>query len=357
MTRTAGHAAVELLITESRTATEASRYRTAQDAADRAVAGAERLGDAVLLVRAIAQQQLALRMAGDFSGALVCCTRILAMAEDPATREALGTEAAAATIARAYMYWVTAARTDARADLRELLAMLDTAEHWLIRTGHGHWRSGVLSERSDIYRALGERGKALECAQEALSRYAPGIPGFSLSVYRWSVGRLLSEAGRYGEAEGYLQAVLDDHDSLRLDRVTAHVWLSYNAVDDGRPQDAARAAAAAVALAESCGDDAMTTALDAQCFALRRAGDWAGARAAAQRHLAAARRAGGRARIYHALDSMAWTAAGSEDFSQLRGLFPELEGLASTLDEAQGVTWRTDRFCRLRERLPENAPG
>lgn len=39
--RPAGHAAVELLITESRTATEESRYRTAQDAADRAVAGAE----------------------------------------------------------------------------------------------------------------------------------------------------------------------------------------------------------------------------------------------------------------------------------------------------------------------------
>jgi len=164
--RPAGHAAVELLITESRTATEESRYRTAQDAADRAVAGAEQLGDAVLLVRAIAQQQLALRMAGDYTGALVCCTRILAMAEDPSTREALSTEAAAATIARAYMYWVTSARTDARADLRELLAMLDTAERWLISTGHGHWRSGVLSERSDIHRALGDREQALACAQE-----------------------------------------------------------------------------------------------------------------------------------------------------------------------------------------------
>jgi hypothetical protein len=101
----------------------------------------------------------------------------------------------------------------------------------------------------------------------------------------------------------------------------------------------------------------MTTALDAQCFALRRAGDWPGAQAAAQRHLAAGRRAGGRARIYHALDSMAWTAAGSEDFAQLRGLLQELGGLAATLDEAQGVTWRTDRLGRLRERLPENAPG
>lgn len=355
--RPAGHAAVELLITESRTATEESRYRTAQDAADRAVAGAEQLGDAVLLVRAIAQQQLALRMAGDYTGALVCCTRILAMAEDPGTRAALSTEAAAATIARAYMYWVTSARTDARADLRELLAMLDTAERWLISTGHGHWRSGVLSERSDIHRALGDREQALACAQEALARYAPGIPGFSLSVYRWSVGRLLSEAGRHQEAEGYLQAVLDDPDSPRLDRVTAHVWLAYNAVDDGRPADAARAAAGAVEIAERCGDDAMTTALDAQCFVLRRAQDWAGAQAAAERHLAAARRAGGRARVYHALDSMAWTAAGSDDFGLLRGLLPELSQLARTLDEAQGVSWRTERTGRLRERLPENAPG
>ena len=355
--RPAGHAAVELLITESRTATEESRYRTAQDAADRAVAGAEQLGNAVLLVRAIAQQQLALRMAGDYTGALVCCTRILAMAEDPSTREALSTEAAAATIARAYMYWVTSARTDARADLRELLAMLDTAERWLISTGHGHWRSGVLSERSDIHRALGDREQALACAQEALARYAPGIPGFSLSVYRWSVGRLLSEAGRHQEAEGYLQAVLDDPDSPRLDQVTANVWLAYNAVDDGRPADAARAAAGAVELAGLCGDDAMTTALDAQCFVLRRAKDWAGARTAAERHLAAARRAGGRARVYHALDSMGWTAAGSDDFGLLRSLLPELSQLARTLDEAQGVSWRTERTGRLSERLPENAPG
>jgi len=353
----AGHAAVELLITESRTATEESRYRTAQDAADRAVAGAELLGDAVLLVRAIAQQQLALRMAGDYTGALVCCTRILAMAEDPATREALGTEAAAATIARAYMYWVTSARTDARAGLRELLAVLDTAERWLISTGHGHWRSGVLSERSDIYRALGDREQALSCAQEALARYAPGIPGFSLSVYRWSVGRLLSEAGRHQEAQGYLEAVLDDADSPRLDQVTANVWLAYNAVDAGRPADAARAAASAVELAGQCGDDAMTTALDAQCFVLRRARDWAGARIAAERHLGAARRAGGRARIYHALDSMAWTAAGSDDFALLRGLLPELSQLARTLDEAQGVSWRAERTGRLWDRLPENAPG
>jgi len=176
----------------------------------------------------------------------------------------------------------------------------------------------VLSERSDIYRALGEREQALACAQEALARYAPGIPGFSLSVYRWSVGRLLSEAGRHQEAGGYLQAVLDDPDSPRLDQVTANVWLAYNAVDDGRPAEAARAAARAVELAGLCGDDAMTTALDAQCFVLRRAKDWAGARVAAERHLAAARRAGGRARVYHALDSMAWTAAGSDDFALLR---------------------------------------
>jgi tetratricopeptide (TPR) repeat protein len=353
----AGQTAVELLINESRTATEESRYRTAQDAADRAVAGAEQLGDAVLLVRAIAQQQLALRMAGDYTGALVCCTRILAMANDPATRGALSTEAAAATIARAYMYWVTSARTDARGDLRELLAMLDTAERWLISTGHGHWRSGVLSERSDIHRALDDREQALACAQEALARYAPGTPGFSLAVYRWSVGRLLSEAGRHAEAEGYLQAVLDDPDSPRLDRVTAHVWLAYNAVDDGRPGDAARAAAGAVELAGLCGDDAMTTALDAQCFVLRRAKDWDGARTAAQRHLAAARRAGGRTRVYHALDSLAWTAAGSDDFGQLRDLLPELGQLARTLDEAQGVSWRAERTGRLRERLPENATG
>jgi hypothetical protein len=135
------------------------------------------------------------------------------------------------------------------------------------------------------------------------------------------------------------------------------VWLAYTAVDDGRPADAARAAAGAVEIAELCGDDAMTTALDAQCFVLRRARDWAGARAAAERHLAAARRAGGRARVYHALDSMAWTAAGSDGYVLLSGLLPELSQLARTLDEAQGVSWRTERTGRLRERLPEDAPS
>ena len=355
--RPAGHAAVELLITESRTATEESRYRTAQDAADRAVAGAEQLGDAVLLVRAIAQQQLALRMAGDYTGALVCCTRILAMAEDPSTREALSTEAAAATIARAYMYWVTSARTDARADLRELLAMLDTAERWLISTGHGHWRSGVLSERSDIHRALGDREQALACAQEALARYAPGIPGFSLSVYRWSVGRLLSEAGRHEEAEDYLQAVLDDPDSPRLDQVTANVWLAYNAVDDGRPADAARAAAGAVEIAELCGDDAMTTALDAQCFVLRRARDWP---ARGPPRSGTWPRPGGQAAGPGF--TTRWTRwpgrrRAATTLCLLRSLLPELSQLARTLDEAQGVSWRTERTGRLRERLPENAPG
>lgn len=256
-----GNKVVELLISEAREANLEGRYSQALAAAERAELAAEGLRDPGLVISALYQQEWALRLLGDLRTALVVCTRMLRMAEDPRTRDKLADSQAARAICKAYQDFVCAARQLPGAQPDKLLGVLDEADRWLTATGRSDWRGGILLQRAEVYSILGDKQQAVDLAQEALAAHRKGSAGDSLGYHHNCLGRCLLDADRPAEAVTHFQAVLDDPQSQPYDRMLAHRSLADRALASDESDDAVRHANAAVRLGESCGNNAASLAL------------------------------------------------------------------------------------------------
>jgi tetratricopeptide (TPR) repeat protein len=356
-----GSRAAGLLVDEADGAYAQGRYRHAVAAASRAVDAAGQLDDPVLLVRALRIEASALRMLGDSAAALARYTRILGLAEDPATAGRLDHPDAARAVARAYWGWVDCAQYLTSIPVRELFRVLDAADRWLTAAGHRDWRASILLERALVHARLREMDAAVAAAEEALAVAVqhPHAPGFTLGSFRFQLGDILRAAGRAAEAAPLYQAVLADPDSPSWDRYVAHEGLARCALAAGDLDAARREARTAVALAEQLGDVALCVSLEALAEVCRAAGDLDAAWQVATRYLEAAGRVGGHERPFFAARVAADIALDRADLAAARQLISELDEHAAARDAAAGTDTRVGEAVERRQRLAtleETAP-
>jgi tetratricopeptide (TPR) repeat protein len=347
--------AVSLLINEAWAAYREGRYGRVVAAGERAVRAAEELDDAALLVRALAAEAAGLRMRGEDAAALARYTRVLALADDPATARRLGGQDAADAVARAYLNWVDCALYLTGIPWRELFGVLEAAERWLTTTGRRQWRAGVLLRRASVHSRLGEWDAAVAAAQEALAAHQRGAPGYTLATHRSDLGGILRDAGRHGEARPHYQAILDDPGATGNERCIAYLGLAWCALVGDEADAARRHAAAAVRLAESLGDDALCPPLDALTAACRAGGDLDAAWQAATRHLETAGRVGGHYRPFYAVRRAVDVALDRGDLDTARRLLADLDSHAAALDAAAGSIAHTDEAAQRHRRLEGDA--
>ncbi len=358
----ASHSVVELLIREAWDLLREDRYDAGLAAARKAVDAARELRDLALEVRATDVEAAALGMLGDRATALVRYTWILALAEDPEKRAALGDADLTWEFAEAYMNWVECGRFLPETPVRKLFDVLDAGEAWLRSAGRPEWRSGLLSQRASLLESQGRHEEAVGYAEEAVSlrRQHPNTPGYTLATYLWKLGTLLRELDRTDEAEGYYQEVLDDSASHRHDRFAALNGLARCALARDDAAAARRHAESALRLAEGMGDNVLCGALDALIAACRAAGDLDAAAQAADRHLEAARRVSG-IRIYFALRDAADVALDRGDAAAARRHLDEAAPIAEALDRQRDVETFANEMAKRRRRLAElaseGAPG
>lgn len=353
MTEAASVRAVKLLINQAHDDIRESRYPAVLAAAGRAVQAAERLDHPGLLVRALGAEATALLMSGDPVAALARYTRVLGLAEDPATRGCLDDQAVTWAVAKAHMNWVGSAHFVTGIGVRELFGILDAAESWLSAIGHRDWRAGILFQRASLHQRLGELDTAIAAAQEALAVYQPDTPGYTLAAYRWNLGHFLRQVGRVGEAEPLYQAILDDPTTSPYDRKTALQGLAWCALAAQDPDTARRHATAAVQLADTIGDNVLRTALGVLIAACRADGDLDTAWQAATRGLDICRRLGGHHVLYHATRDVVDVALDRRDLDTATRLLTELDTHASALDTDTGKSRLADGVTRRRRRLAE----
>ena len=349
--------AAGLLVDEAWDAYREGRFQQALAAADRAIEAAGQLDDPVLLVRALRIEATTLHLMGDNAAALARYTRIMGLAEDPATSGRLDDPNAAEAVADAYWGWVASARRVTGIPVRELFQVLDAGERWLAATGHRDWRASILSERALVHRMLGERGAAIAAAEEALAVAVqhPDAPGAVLNAHRFQLGDVLQEAGRAAEAAQHYQAILDDPGAAPWDRHVAHQGLAWCALDAGDPATARREARAAVLLAEPLGDEALCPDLDVMAEACRTDGDLEAAWQATTRYLEAAGRIGGHYRPYYAARTAVDIALDRSDLPTAKRLLGDLDEHAAALDAATGTTRYTGETARRHQRLADLA--
>jgi tetratricopeptide (TPR) repeat protein len=347
----AAETVIALFLAEAETASDEGRFAQALAATGRAISAAEQAGDALLVVRALDAERRILRSSDDHGGALVRSTRILAMAEDPATRDVLDGPTATRAIANAYLEFAFSGRMHGGMSLRELLKVLDAADAFMTATGHRDWRAGVLMERAEIHSALGDKATALTLAQAAVAAYQPTTPGFSAASYRNCLGSFLADVGRNEEAAGHFEAVLADQAAQIIDRMVARNHLARAALDAGDNATAARHAQAAIDLAEGYSGSAVYGSWGLLARARLAAGEHDAAWQAAEAGLAAAQRAGGHSMLYYATRSAFDVAFGRSDIPGAIGLVEELAGHAAALDQAQGRTTLTREAASRRRRL------
>jgi len=347
--------AAGLLVDQAWDAHVECRYEEAVAAATRAVEAAEQLDDPVLLVRALSVEAVSLSARGNYPAALTRETRILGLSRDPATRGRLDDPRVTEAVARAHWEWVEYARFTGGIPVRELFEVLDAAERWLVATGHRDWRAAILMQRALVHNELDEKEAAITAAQEALAvrLQHPHAAGPSLASYRYILGDILHEAGRTAEAAPHYQAILDDSATGPWSRRVAHKGLAWCALDAGDLAAARREARTAVLLAESLGDGALCTSLEALAAACRAAGDLEAAWQAATRYLEAAGRIGGHYRPYEAVRTAADIALDRGDLAATRRLLAELDEHAAALDVSAGTTTRTREAAQRHQRLTE----
>lgn len=350
---------VDLLIRQSNRAGTAGRYTEALAAATRAVEAASRCDDLGLLARALATEGIALGMLGDSVGSLARFTRVLGLAEDPATRGRVNQATAALAVAQAHWRWVEAARFLTSIPVRKLFEALDAADRWLDATGHRGWRDAVLFERALIHNRLDEHDAAITCAKEALALKLrhPESPGFTLGAYRCILGDVLHDAGHASAAARSYRAVLDPPARHAWDRYRAHRGLAGCALTTGDPATARHEAERAVLLAEPLGADDQCDALDRLGQACRAQGDLAAAWDTAERHMRIAARIGGHYFPYYATRNAADIALDRADHVTALRFLADLDVHAQAMDTAAETTTHAADVARIRRRLGEQDAG
>ena len=288
---------------------------------------------------------------GEKATALARHTEVLALAEDPAHREALAGSRAQRAVAQSFVDWVECAQFLPEFPATDLLRVVDWAEAWLRGVGRGRWRAGVCLQRARVLEMLGRRPEALGLAEEAvaLAERDPAAPGYTLATHRWRLGDLLRAEGQTERAAGQYQRVLDDPASHPGDRLAALVGLALCALARGEPPRAQELAADAVRLAEGLGENVLCAALEVAVAAHRGVGDLPRARAAAERHLQLARRFGAFDQYFAVRDRLD-VALDEGDRGTAGALLAELQPLAEALDGATGLREKHDE-CEARRRL------
>ncbi len=354
----AGRVAIELLIREANDLRKAGRYRESQRVAEHARDAARGIGSVDLEVRATERLADALRMQGDFEGALAQYTRIFGVAQDPVHARAMDQESVRWSVALAWMHWVGCAEFLSQIEVAKLHRVLDEGEAWLRGVGKAHWRAGLLQQRARVLETQGQGEKAVGYAEEAvaLARRHPEAPGGTLASYRWVLGNLLRDLGRPSDAIRHYQDVLDDPRSILHDRFAAHVGLGHCALAEQDASGAMRHARNAVEIAEGLGDDALCPALELRVAACRQGGDRDGARQAVEQYLRNARRLGSEYRLYYALRDGADVALDDGDRVQATVLLAELGPLAQAMDRRTGTSSYTQEFARRRTRFDALPP-
>ncbi len=352
MTQPGAERAVELLIGEAENATAEGRYESAISAAGRAVGAAEQLGNTNLHLRALRVEADALRMVGDPAAALARHTRILGMAQNPTIAAGLDHHATGA-IVRAYTNWVDAARFTGGIPVRELFAVLDAADSWLTAIGYSDWRAAVLLQRAGVHLDIGELDQAFTYAQEALTAYGGGAPGYSLASYHHVLGDILRLTERAEEAVPHYQAILDDRTTNPRDRSIAWEGVAWCALAGDDPSAAVRYARTAVQAAEPLGDNNLALPLSALVAAHRATGDFDAAWQAATRLLHAARRIGTHRRLHLALRDAVDVALDRRDHDTARTLLDELDEHATALDTDTRSDRHRGEVAQRRRRLTQ----
>jgi tetratricopeptide (TPR) repeat protein len=350
-----GAEAAGLLLDQAWDAYMAGRNRAALSAASRAIEAAEHFDDLALLVEALVIEADILNMTGDAAAALVRYTRVLGLAQDPASARRLDEPPAERSVARAHWSWVAAARYLTSIPVRDLFGVLDAGERWLAATGHLDWRAAILSERASLHSLLGEYDAALAAAQEALQQRIqhPEAPGYSLLSYHCDLGERLVDVGRAEEARQHYLTVLGDPDCDPWARHDAHRGLAECALMAADLTAAGREARAAGQLAGPLGDLARCGSLRVLVKVCRAAGDLDAAWEATITWLATAARIGDHYGPYRALSIAADLALDRADLATARRLLEELAPHARAMDAATGSTKHADDAARLRQRLIE----
>ena len=357
MTEDLGSEAARLLVDRAWEAYAEGRWQEALSAAGRAAEAATRLDDLVLLVRALSVEGEILNMTGDFAGGLARYTRILALAEDPATSHCLNDDDAARTVASARWNWVACARYITSIPVRDLFGVLDAADRWLDVTGHRDWRASVLSERADVHAALGEWDAAIACANEALLAKLrhPDAAGYNVAAYRHALGEILIDGGRAAEAVPHFRATLDDPRTDLWDQHRSHQGLAECALAAGDLVAAEREMRRAVQRAESLGDDELCNSLGVLARVCQAAGDLTAAWQAAARRLEVAGRIGGHHRPYQAARVAVDIALDRADYATARRLLDDLDVHARAMDAATATTTCAAEVAERRQRLEKLA--
>jgi len=347
--------AVEILADEAEELRAADRYAEMLRAAESAVDAARAAGALDLEIRSVCLEASALSALGDKATALQRYTWILTIAADQQYREELARHDVTWHVAVAYMDWVECARFLPEIPAAELFRVIDAGEAYLRGVGKAGWRAGLLSARASVLETLGRRDEAVAPAEEALAlklRHRRA-PGYTLATYRSALGDLLLALGRPEQAAPHYQAVLEDITSDLHGRKVAHTGLAWCALEGDDPAAACREAKSAVRLAEGMGDEQLTTALAALTEACRAAGDRVGARRAAERHVACARRTGSDYGLYFALRDAADVALDEGQAVEARALLDEVGPLADLLDRQSGLTTVQAEIAQRRERLAQ----
>lgn len=346
--------ALELLINEAQSLNNDCQYLNALAAAERAVSLAEELNDPAWLVRALLPEEEALRLSGQVAAALIRSSRILAMAEDPDTREALTSDANVEDIFLAYIRWIDAAHYVTDFPCTRLFDVVDAADRWLRAVGHPEWRSALVLARSNIYRHLGKYDLALSFAEEALATYKSSAPGFSIGSYRRDVARCKLKAGHYRDAEAAFKSLLDSERDTSL-KSQAFAGLAQCALRIGDEKAASRYAASALRLADQVGDYEVCIALECQVEIFRAMGDLPAAWKSSTRQLEAAKRCDVNWRLYCATRDLIDVALDRRDLDSARAAMPALEKYAANEDKAVGRAKYMTESAERRRRLVESA--
>jgi tetratricopeptide (TPR) repeat protein len=366
----------ELFLREAWARYHDDRYAEALWAADRAAAiaaggdASEPLGaitaaaapadsdatDVGIRIRVAEVSAAALRMQGDPGAALVRCTLILSLAQDPAYADAIAD--VTRSIANGYLMWVECARALPAISTARLLEVLDAADAWLRAVGRPQWRSGLCSQRAQVLAQIGRADEAVDHAEEALALATArdaDTPGYSSATCSWSLGDILRLVGRFDDAAVHYRRVVDDPASAAYDRKVSTQGLARCALAMADIDAARRHAEDTVREAELMGDAPLCAALDALVAVYRAANDTDAADRAARRYIDAARRVGGAYHPYFALRAAVDVALdrGDIDRTRAQALIDEWAPLALALDRSRGGAACSHEVSARRARLAD----
>lgn len=345
--------AVELLLEQSIRFFKEGRFADALHTAEKASAGAQRLGDVGLQVRAARLEAGALELLGRHGDALTRYSWILGIAENPAHRAALAGDNVAQAVVTAFMSWSNCALYLPAMRVDQLFQVLDAGERFTRAIGKPTWRAGLLQMRAKVLQNLGRVEEAIGFAEEglALELRDRHTPGPTLGTHRWGLGDLLRDANRFDDARRLYKAVLDDADAGPYDRFIALRGLHAGALAAKETSKARPLAEEAVRLAEPMGDEALSGALEDltnSCLAL---GDLPAARAASDRHTDLARNLGGPINLLAAYYCAAKVALAERDAPRARAHLAEAQPHAEALDRARNRNFYRAMLDTLRTQL------